>query len=204
MPAAGIAEWVNSTQALVTGVTVLIGGCLAVFRFARKGFMAVAGVGDRIEAISNKLDKVVAEVTPNGGGSMKDAVGNLVDGQMSMTKAVKRIEATQTATMQLTDKAFWRSNPDGFCTFASPRLCKLVGVDASAILEMAWVSLVKQSDRASVKIEWDNAVKDQRPFEMPYSYFVNGKEIPIIGRAFPVFDIDHELVGMIGWAELEN
>ncbi len=199
-------EWVNSTSALATGVTVLAGSFVTVFRFAQKGFAAVVNVGTRLDDMTVKIDQVVKEVTTNGGGSIKDAVLRLEEAQNKTQSATTRIEATQTAAMQLTGKAFWRSNPEGACTFASVNLSRLTGATPEQMQGAGWVSYVKKEDRASVKTEWDNAVKDQREFHMKYAYVhSDGQLVHVVGHAVPVLDdTTKTLVGMIGWAELDT
>jgi hypothetical protein len=44
---------------------------------ARPGVPARPGIMDRLAAVESDMARVRAEVTPNGGGSMKDSVGRI-------------------------------------------------------------------------------------------------------------------------------
>lgn len=170
----GAAAWLQTTAGLLTTSTAVIVAIAGVYRWGSKIYCKVARIYD--------------ELTPNGGGSIKDAIN--------------RIEAMQLAGLQLTGKAHWISDPEGKCTFASTKLANLMGVHPEQVMGWGWVSSVAPQFRASVKEEWIQAVKDRREFHATYAYqHSDGKLVPVTGHAIPVIHAQtRAVVGMIGWA----
>lgn len=170
-----IQDFLSSAAGIATSVVTIGALLIAVARWAH--------------AIWKKVSHIYDELTPNGGGSIKDVVN--------------RIEALQLASLQLTGKAYWLSDPDGKCTYASTRLAALMGFHADQALGWGWVSAVALECREPVRLEWCSAVKDRREFHMKYVYVhPDGSRVPVTGHAIPVIHAQTRVVvGMIGWAD---
>jgi len=197
-------DWINSTSSLIGGTIVIASGFIAVMRWAHRGFKSVVRVGEKIDAIEKKVDKVVIEIATNGGTtSIKDVVGILKTGQVEMFAAINRIEAMYLASLEMTGKAYWLSDPDGRCSYASPKLAHMMGTIPEKIIGWGWASYVDPKDADRVKRRWDLAVAEQREFKEDYGYVhEDGTVIQITGRAIPVIHAQTKrAIGMIGWAE---
>ena len=168
-------EWLTTTAGIITAVSVITAAGIGVFKF--------------MKSVGKALAYIQAELVPNGGGSLRDAIN--------------RIEALQLAGLQLTGKAYWLSNPAGECTFASVKLATLMGKTPDQILGWGWVSAVALDDREKCRKEWDAAVKDHREFHLKYSYVhEDGTKVGVVGHAIPVIHAQTKaIIGMIGWAE---
>lgn len=174
-------EWIsdalNTTAGVIGALAVILGAVAGIFRFTRKIYQRVTFIYD--------------ELRPNGGGSIRDAIN--------------RIEAQQVAFLHLTGKAYWLSDPDGRCKFASTRLAAIMGVAPNQVLGFGWVSSVAPEHRVPVRLEWESAVRDRREFHSEYAYVhPDGTRVQVKGHAIPVIHAQTEaMVGMIGWAEPE-
>lgn len=185
---AEFANWLQTTAGILTAAGVVAGAIAAIVRFAW-------GAYRKLNSLMAKVDVVYAEVTPNGGGSIKDAI--------------VRMEAMQLAALQLTGKAYWLSAPDGRCTFASNKLAMMMGLTPDQIQGWGWVSAVAPEYRRPCKEEWMAAVSDQREFHMDYEYVrPDGSRLPVTGHAIPCIHAQtKQTVGMIGYAvcrDMEN
>jgi len=139
----------------------------------------------------NAINAVLDELRPNGGSSLRDAIN--------------RIESFQISALTLTGKAYWISDPDGKCSYASPQLATMQGVHPEQVLGWGWVSQIAPQDREQVRLRWDSAVKDQREFHESYRFiWPDGTLLPVRGHAIPIIHAQSKKVmGMIGWAERE-
>ena len=173
-----ISDFLTSTAGLIGAISIIMAAIFGFIRFLRQ--------------IYDKVSHVYSELTPNGGGSIKDSIN--------------RIEAMQVGGLQLTGKAFWISDPSGKCTFASVRLAAMMGISPGQMLGYGWVSAVSYEDREKCREEWDRAVRDTREFHMRYSYtHPDGQRVYVVGHAIPVVhSVTKQVVGMIGWAERDD
>lgn len=174
-PFSHLAEWLDTTAGIITTTTVVV--------------TALTWVVKRGLRVYKWISHIYDELTPNGGGSIKDAI--------------QRIDALLMASMNLSGKAFWLSDPEGNCTFASLRLAQLMGGHPSQILGMGWVSFIDPADREECRKEWDAAVKDSRDFNYRVNYVTStNKLVPVKIQAVPVKHAQSgKIVGMIGWSE---
>lgn len=170
-----VQEFLSSAVGIATSLVTLTALFLAVIKWGH--------------SMWRKVSHIYNELTPNGGGSIKDAIN--------------RIEALQMASLQLTGKAYWLSDPDGKCTYASTRLAVLMGSHPNQIMDWGWISFIASEYRDAVREEWISAVSDRREFHMKYAYIhQDGTKVPILGHAIPVIHAQTKVVvGMIGWAE---
>jgi len=94
--------------------------------------------------------------------------------------------------------AFWRSDHNGKCVFASDELARLIGLDKQDILGDGWVTNLKEEDKERVFRAWDQAVQQKRGFIMRYSFVhSDDTEVKISANAQPIV-VDGQLEGYIG------
>lgn len=178
-------EFLQSTAGVITSGSIILGAIIGVWRFMSKAWKQVTAIH--------------AQLIPNGGSSLRDAVDKALDG-------LDRVEAMQRASMQLLDKAYWYSDPEGKCEFASDKLATIMGVPHDHILGYGWVSSVAEEYRVPCRQEWDSAVADVREFRMDYGYVrPDGSTVLVKGFATPVIHPRNKTcIGMIGWVELRD
>jgi PAS domain-containing protein len=84
--------------------------------------------------------------------------------------------------------AFWMSDKEGKCTYASPGLCKLLGRTEGEIKDDNWANWMQDADRNRVWNEWQDFIVHDKVFNCRYT-FVNGVDnslIPVLGRAYKI------------------
>lgn len=168
MTTQAITDWASNSAALITGISVVVAACIGAYR---------------------KVAAIHAELVPNGGSSLRDAIN--------------RIEAVQVTGLAMTGKAHWISGVDGRCVFASVRLASIMGVTTSQLLGYGWVSSISPEFREPCRKEWDAAVKDMREFHMVYDYIrPDGSKVTVAGTAVPLVHAQTgSFYGMLGWAD---
>lgn len=104
-------------------------------REAKKNMpVLVAQIHDNVNKIDVRLFKVEKEMSPNGGGSMKDQL--------------KLIKAELDATNWLTPRPTFRTTSSGINLYVNEAYCQLCGCAPEELLKLGWKSFVSDEDQA--------------------------------------------------------
>lgn len=150
--------------------------------------------GFKTAEIISKLDKLVAEVSPNGGASMRDAIN--------------RIEATQIRTEERvrillldSNDGIWESDANGMCIWANRTLLNLMDLEIHEVTGNGWIAAIQESERNRVVTEWRHAVEDKREFRLEFPYQTRSGKIKNVScRASPMLKLG-KICGWIGVAK---
>jgi len=209
MPVSGgsisVAEWVNHWSGFVVGFGILAAVFLgsrvvpALARWRDSVWAAVARpfqAGARAEALARE---VLAELRPNGGMSLRDAVMRVEDRQIRFQARMGFLLRDATEAV-----ATFETNAEGLCTWVSPAYAKLCGRPAADLMGWGWVIAIHDDDIETVRQEWRLAVEERRPFER-HMRIVHpaGHSVPVISRAVPL-TASGKLVGWSGAWEIET
>lgn len=150
----------------------------------------------------SKMDMIkgiASELSFNGGGSVKDAIFGLTDSVKTINYRLDGIEENQKIAMNLQGIAFWVSDENGECTYASPGLCKVMGRSESEILNSNWMGWLHPEDKQRVVEAWQFSVENKAPFDEIYSYKKSdGYYQKVWGTAFPKAAKSNALGGVLG------
>jgi len=179
---ASISDFGAAVDVIIAGASVISGIVVAAAAYVRK--------------ISSMVNKVHGQLVPNGGSSLKDAVTRIEE-------RIGRIETFQHASLAITGRAYWLSDSNGYCTYASPRLCERIGAAQEQVMGLGWISFIAQEDRDTCRREWLSATGDMREFHMPYTVIsADGVSHKVWGHAVPMASTaDGKSDGFIGWIE---
>lgn len=172
MTAADILRWAG----IITAVCAAIVGLYKAHRHVWptiRGVLRLLFRAHRIEhdltQIGNKLDFLVKELTPNGGGSMRDAITR-IDNMMTVN------EQRQRAALTITREALMEVDAQGNCIWANQTYLQLTGRPLDEILGRGWVNTISSVERETVMEEFDNALDEGREFEYEYTISIHGKD----------------------------
>lgn len=144
------------------------------------------------------IKSVHDEVKFNGGSSIKDAIFELKETTKRINYRLGEIEENQKIAMNLQGVAFWNSDTDGECVYASPALCKIIGRSESEILGTNWAAWLVYEDKKRVYDAWLFSVKTGSAFDEVYSFEKpDGSVVKVWGLAFHK-RIDGEHLGTLG------
>lgn len=105
-----------------------------------------------------RIDRVYAELTPNGGGSIKDKINQL-------SRDVAILRSGLSFSLALNPHCIFEASPDGECTFANVALCELFGVSQAEIVGRGWLSVLDGSDaREKAWHTWTSCVERRIPY----------------------------------------
>lgn len=178
-------------QILVLGAMITALGAFWV-----KVMRPVLKWGFKTAEIISKLDKIVAEVSPNGGSSLKDVVNRIEANQIKTEERVRIL---------LLDSAdgIWESDKNGLCVWANRTLLNMMDLELNEILGNGWIVAIPEEQRTRVVTEWRRAVNDKREFRLDFPYQAkSGKIINVSCKASPMIKIG-KICGWIGIAKVE-
>ena len=134
----------------------------------------------------NDMHKVmIKELSYNGQSSIKDAVLRIENRIDVIDTKISGIQENQYLSMNLQGIAFWVSNEQGKCTYASTNLCKMLGRTESEIMGDGWAAYIIPEDRNRVFKEWVFSVEHRSAFDSHYTFKrSDGKKQKVWGLAF--------------------
>ena len=106
-----------------------------------------------------QLDRIEAELSHNGGSSIKDVIEQIQD-------EVEKLNAMNMAFLGTRDEAIFITDVVGDCKWTSPALQRLTGRTAQELQGRGWINVFPQKDRVIVENAWyTDAVEHNRNFE---------------------------------------
>jgi PAS domain S-box-containing protein len=131
------------------------------------------------------VSEIKKELMFNGGSSLKDVIWEVKDGVATLTQRFENMEQTQRVSLNLQGLAFWISDENGECIYASTNLCKLTGRAEHDILGNNWVAWIIPEDRQRVYEAWNFSVENHSPFDEHYTFKkADGTTQKVWGLAF--------------------
>lgn len=145
-----------------------------------------------IADVADKIDIVLAEVTHNGGSSLKDVVRRI-------EHRLYDLEFTSLTILDHEQVAVFKTNPLGQCVWVNRACARLFDQSREEILNYGWISSIVNEQRAGVTEEWARAVKDQREVILEYSIrHLTGEIIPVEVKAYPILGPNSAFLGYVG------
>jgi len=158
---------------ILTILGVLAKGGWWLFKFLRKQYDAISKVHQHVEVIFK-------EITPNGGGSIKDKVNSMSKEITQNTKLTEQIFYRQRWMMDHREEAIFEAENSGEVSWVNKPYCKLAGRDSNDLLGHNWKNTIHEEDRERVVTNWDSCVKDGRQFEDEYRIVIpDGRVIKV-------------------------
>ena len=150
-------------------------------------FRKLVETNDQQQAL---LTWIQAEMKPNGGSSLRDAIGRIeTRGAASETK-INLVFA------QLSVAAF-ETDVNGKCLFVTDAWSRLTGIPHLEALGHGWINGIHPEDRDRVFEEWDHSVKQTRPFSLTYRVGQPGHYTWVNGVS-RVVCVAHKPAGYVG------
>lgn len=146
----------------------------------------------KMDAYCDKLDVVYKELTPNGGGSLKDQV-------TSTCRVVEVLAAKHRIQLELDKRAAFETDEQGIYRWVNKSYCRATGYTTEEIEQNGWKSLIHPDDRARVTNEWNQAVSDKRDYHQSYRLVCqDDKVLNVIVEASPLLDTKRNILGYLG------
>ena len=153
-------------------------------------------VGTALRRIPEALDRIKAieaEVKPNGGLSMKDSLLR-IEGSITLLGERDR------AFVQDGILGWWEADAEGGGIWCNRTFTKMTGLSLDRMYGSGWINMVHTDDRAKVEKAWEDAVEQDRDYELQYRIVDgDGKAAMVDARGYALKDPhNREVVGYIG------
>ena len=150
----------------------------------------VQGLANSIHELHESNRQIIAELKPNGGSSLRDAV--------NMIRAHQRARDNTTEHYGV-----FETDKNGLCVSVNWQYLRMTGRNLEEVKGNGWVNCIHPEDRVRVREEWAKCVQDNRDFEMKYRMIrqENSKEdtvFEVIGRAVVMKDNHDRPYGYYG------
>lgn len=187
---------IETVLAIAVAAGTICGGLMSVVPKGRKIAVSVAsyfvGWFAMPSQVADMRKTINAELTPNGGGSMRD----LVVATAARTTAA---EARSRAVLSQLHVPFWESDAAGLCTYYSREIAMLSGWTPADAEGRGWISTIHPDDREAVLTEWGRCIADGREFTMDYAFVTpDGRRIEVRAEALAMRDGKGRVIGYVG------
>lgn len=173
-----VSKLIGALGAILTALYACYKGTVKVYKGGRK--------------VTEQWNRMVQELTPNGGSSIKDAIGRIETRQLIEVQVRKALNNDAIY-------GIWESDAEGKCTYASRTCQRLVGRSYEDLEGWGWVSAVHADDRKRVSEGWKLALEQKREFNDEFRILKpDGSETQVISVGHPLKDRDGNLKGYVG------
>jgi len=175
--------------AILTITGILIKAGYFIFKWLKKQYQ-------NITTVHQQIDKIFKEITPNGGGSIKDKINLMSKEITSNTEMTEQIFHRQRWIMENRDEAIFEAQPSGELSWVNKPYTKLTGRDSTSLVGHNWKNTVFEEDRERVIQNWQSSVNDRREFEDEYRIILPAGQI-ITVHSSATYVCGHGYIGSI-------
>jgi PAS domain S-box-containing protein len=178
-----VVTWIVGHLDVILGLCALVGTLYAAYTkvlrpwYRRKVSPLVEGVQslvmlphvvrttNQMVAMEKTISSIAAEVRPNGGSSLRDAINRVETNNTAIADSVGLIAGTLRANMD-TDpsRGMFECSPDGQNIWVSKTYCRWLNRTEGELLGFGFLSCIHVDDRETVREEWEHARRDVRPY----------------------------------------
>lgn len=153
--------------------------------------------------IDTKLEAIMAELRPNSGSTLRDAIEDLRAKTSDLYAGQGMLTSKFIAILdQPSNPPIFETDSIGRCTWASASYLTMTGRPFDEIKGYGWTNAIHPDDLHHVRLEWDLAVSQQRVFEHTYRFMhIGGKITKVHAKAVPTI-VNGTVSGWMGFLEI--
>lgn len=182
---------------LITSVVVIVKGIKSFHKWFTgrlKHMIGYRSIIERQNSMDAKIDRILGELTHNGGSSTKDVV-------KAVSESMIRLESRQQAMLDsMSEKqGMFECTLFGEFLWINKTLCYMLGRTKEDLLGNGWVGSVDYKHRSSVKDEFDECLDQQREFHLKFDMVrQDGTVIPVEMKTTKMQDHKGRQIGFFG------
>ncbi len=136
------------------------------------------------------IQEIKAQLTVNGGASLKDSIVRIENNQLKDGAKLKAILGEKTF-------ACFETNLFGECIYVNSAYLSMLKCNENDCIGNNWKNFIHPDDKQEVIIELLNAIEDKRQFSWKFRYLTSNDEaIPVFCKASPIYDYKNSMVGL--------
>lgn len=192
--------WLNEQKEHLAIIAGILGALWTIWKYLGKHIKECASrIGYMFNAkaahtsLETKLDKIILQLVPNGGSSIKDSLDRIEDRQHFFSSFLQ-------AQMNVNQKAIFQTDAEGRVVWVNRPHSRLTGFQASEVMGDGWINVIAPECRDVVREKWDRAVEDGREFDENIWYIKTDRRTRycVNVHAYKIEGINGELRGYIG------
>lgn len=180
---------ITQEQAAVIGT--LVGAFISLAAFFRKVFKVSKAFLQDHEEVKSCIQTIKSEVTPNGGGSMKDAINCLKDTCQRIEITQKVLDQRSKAALHHTDRPLFETNTEGSITWCNESFRELTTENGDFSEGLDWISVINEEDREDFLKEFNSCLEMCRRVDIE-TESVNGQKIHFLGYPYRISEKSHQ------------
>lgn len=178
------------SQDQAAAIATLIGASGTIFLAVRKIIKWFKAFFDEQVRIGDHLKIIKQEVTPNGGGSMKDIINNLKCTVDRIEIRQKILDQRSKATLHYSPNPLFETDKEGRLTWYNEAF-KTETLDLGSLDGHDWFSIVDEKNREEFITEINSCLRICRKIDIE-TISVNGCTVRFIGFPYKVSNSTHE------------
>lgn len=178
------------TQDEAAAIATLIGACIPVAVAIWRTIKYFRKFLEEQHQIKEHLKVIKAEVTPNGGGSMKDVINNLKSTVDRIETRQKILDQRSKATLHHSDHPLFETDKEGRLTWYNEAL-KDQTIENGSLEGHDWFAIVDEDSRESFITEIKSCLRMCRKIDIE-TVSVNGCTIRFVGFPYKIGNSAHE------------
>lgn len=153
------------------------------------------------DVVRSETCEIKAELHPNGGSSLRDAVDRLGKGQTAITTALSSLNFKQWAMLGFHDenRGWFETDGSGQLLRMSAQILRWVGRSMTELQGDRWRTIIDPSMRDAATSWWHATWTSGSYGDMEQMFITaDGGKLRVLIHATPVFDEDHVLIAYVG------
>lgn len=173
-------------------VAAIIAALLPVWRwFAKHILKPFINLLKSHEDLIQSVDTIKKEVTPNGGGSLKDVVNYLKSTCDNIEKRQLVIEQRSRYSLQYHDEVLFETDKKGNLVWANERFLNFVHRSISELEGYDWITIIIERDRSKFLNELESCISMCRKFEF-FTFSLDMEYVKFTGVPYKIDGDSHE------------
>lgn len=148
----------------------------------------------RLDKIETKIDIILKEMQPNGGGSISDRVGEASAGIKRLEKSINNLTARQDANIELSAIPTYRCDSQGRVDYVNPAWCELWGLTPQEAHGDGWRQGIYRPDMAEIEAAGKIHYSDQTRIKFRIANRRDKKLITVVSTNYFYRGEDKQLI----------
>ena len=179
----------SQEEAATIGTILGLGGSLIIFLW-RVFKVSRVFLKDH-EYLKDSIETIKSEVTPNGGGSMKDAINCLKDTCQRIEVTQKVLAQRSKAALHYTGRPLFETDKTGRVTWSNESFQELTKDNGDFTEGLDWICIINEEEREEFLKEFNSCLRMCRRVDIE-TESVHGQKIHFLGYPYRISEKSHE------------
>lgn len=205
-----IKSLMSGTSSAIVSLSTLILAVAAIVKYGKGSYKYLSNqfksmlikmldlkqLSEKHDKLESKIDRILNELTPNGGKSTKDLICQVQD-------SIVRMELKQQAMFNSREvtQGLFECDAYGHIIWTNRQFCYLLNKTPQDLFGLNWINSVIRDEREGIAELWENCIRERRDFDADVEMYVghnNETAVFSISTQRMVKDNHNEIIGWFG------